>query len=393
MSASDKHVLDLDGLEYFKTKLYTDLNTIFVTQNAAITGATKCKITYDSKGLVTAGADLAATDLPNNYGDGKNPYASKTANYVLAAPNGSAGTPSFRALVAADIPSLAISKITDLQTILDGKYVKPQGGIPANDLAETYLLASAKGASNGVASLDSNSKIPLSQIPEAILGASEQGGVITYSNNTMTISLNQNGAALLGTTAGNKTWSELAALLYAKQTEGTGLYFIFENDVASYDFAINSVSNVITDIQVGDWVIYNGGTDIRKIENVDAVKSVQILGTSPVLSSNATAQNGIVVTTISLADAYGDTKNPYGSKTANYILAAPNGSAGAPSFRALVSDDIPALAISKITDLQTTLNSKYVKPADGIPDSDLEQTYTKQSDFTVDGSTLILEWL
>ena len=35
-----------------------------VDENAAITGATKTKITYDSKGLVTAGADLAAGDLP-----------------------------------------------------------------------------------------------------------------------------------------------------------------------------------------------------------------------------------------------------------------------------------------------------------------------------------------
>lgn len=35
-----------------------------VTANGAITGATKCKITYDSKGLVTAGADLTATDIP-----------------------------------------------------------------------------------------------------------------------------------------------------------------------------------------------------------------------------------------------------------------------------------------------------------------------------------------
>lgn len=36
-----------------------------VDANAAITGATKCKITYDAKGLVTAGADLEATDIPN----------------------------------------------------------------------------------------------------------------------------------------------------------------------------------------------------------------------------------------------------------------------------------------------------------------------------------------
>ena len=35
-----------------------------VEKNANITGATKCKITYDAKGLVTAGADLAAADIP-----------------------------------------------------------------------------------------------------------------------------------------------------------------------------------------------------------------------------------------------------------------------------------------------------------------------------------------
>lgn len=45
----------------------TDLQTALdgkVDENAAITGATKTKITYDSKGLVTAGADLAAGDMP-----------------------------------------------------------------------------------------------------------------------------------------------------------------------------------------------------------------------------------------------------------------------------------------------------------------------------------------
>ena len=36
-----------------------------VTANASITAATKTKITYDSKGLVTAGADLEASDIPN----------------------------------------------------------------------------------------------------------------------------------------------------------------------------------------------------------------------------------------------------------------------------------------------------------------------------------------
>ena len=46
----------------------TDLQTALdlkVDENSAITGATKTKITYDAKGLVTAGADLAAGDMPS----------------------------------------------------------------------------------------------------------------------------------------------------------------------------------------------------------------------------------------------------------------------------------------------------------------------------------------
>jgi len=63
-----------------------------------------------------------------------------------------------------------------------------------------------------------------------------------------------------------------------------------------------------------------------------------VTGTSPVVSS------GGATPAISLASGYGDTQNPYASKTANYVLAAPNGSAGVPTFRALVSADIPALS-------------------------------------------------
>jgi hypothetical protein len=62
-----------------------------------------------------------------------------------------------------------------------------------------------------------------------------------------------------------------------------------------------------------------------------------VTGTSPVVSSGGTTP------AISLAASYGDTQNPYASKTANYILAAPNGSAGVPTFRAVVAADIPTL--------------------------------------------------
>ena len=62
-----------------------------------------------------------------------------------------------------------------------------------------------------------------------------------------------------------------------------------------------------------------------------------VTGTSPVASSGGTTP------AISLSAGYGDTLNPYASKTANYVLAAPNGSAGVPTFRAVVATDIPTL--------------------------------------------------
>ena len=62
-----------------------------------------------------------------------------------------------------------------------------------------------------------------------------------------------------------------------------------------------------------------------------------VTGTSPVASSGGTTP------AISLAAAYGDTLNPYASKTANYFLAAPNGSAGVPTFRAIVVADVTGL--------------------------------------------------
>ena len=59
--------------------------------------------------------------------------------------------------------------------------------------------------------------------------------------------------------------------------------------------------------------------------------------------------SGSTTPVITLATAYGDTKNPYAAKTANYVLATPNGASGAPTFRALVAADIPNLDAGKIT--------------------------------------------
>lgn len=69
--------------------------------------------------------------------------------------------------------------------------------------------------------------------------------------------------------------------------------------------------------------------------------------------------------TISLADNYGDAKNPYASKTQNYVLAAPSNANGAPSFRALTAADIPAL--SYMTNPMTAQGDIIYGGANGTP--------------------------
>lgn len=90
----------------------------------------------------------------------------------------------------------------------------------------------------------------------------------------------------------------------------------------------------VTSAVAGTGISVSGATGAVTISNTGVTS---VTGTSPVVSS------GGATPAISLASGYGDTQNPYASKTANYFLAAPNGTAGAPTFRAVVAADIPTL--------------------------------------------------
>lgn len=86
----------------------------------------------------------------------------------------------------------------------------------------------------------------------------------------------------------------------------------------------------------GDLIQYD--STLQYWKNVPGTTFVSsVTGTSPIASSGGSTP------AISLSANYGDTLNPYASKTANYFLAAPDGLAGAPTFRAIVAADIPTL--------------------------------------------------
>ena len=217
----------------------------FRTAIGAGTGSGTVTSVTGTSPVVSSGGTTPAISLASGYGDTQNPYASKTANFVLAAPNGTAGVPTFRAIVAADIPTLNQNTTGSAATLTTGRTIAITG-----DLA--YTSPSFNGSTN---------------VTAAGTLATVNANVGSFTNASITV----NGKGLI-----------------TAASSGTA--------------PVTSVT-----------------------------------GTSPVVSS------GGATPAISLASGYGDTQNPYASKTANFFLAAPNGTAGVPTFRAVVAADIPTL--------------------------------------------------
>jgi len=97
--------------------------------------------------IASSGGATPALSLSASYGDTQNPYASKTANYVLAAPNGTAGVPTFRAIVAADIPTLN-QNTTGTASNVTGTVAIANGGTGATTAAAALTNLGAYPASN-----------------------------------------------------------------------------------------------------------------------------------------------------------------------------------------------------------------------------------------------------
>lgn len=115
-------------------------------------------------GIGTGGAGGSATSVVPVGGKGKfiEVDTSRTANHFLAAPDGSAGSASFRAMVADDVPSLAHTKISDFDTGVRtnrlNELTAPNGAVSANSQKITNLAdptadadAANKGYVDGVA--------------------------------------------------------------------------------------------------------------------------------------------------------------------------------------------------------------------------------------------------
>ena len=146
---------ELDYLDGVTSNIQTQLDGK-VDENAAITGATKCKITYDSKGLVTSGADLSASDIPS-----------------LATSKITSGTFADERIASA--------------AAWNAKYDKPTAGIPASDLVDlasnkiTSMTSYTKASSVSVITASDSLNSAIGKLEKALDGkaATEHGTHVT----------------------------------------------------------------------------------------------------------------------------------------------------------------------------------------------------------------------
>lgn len=105
-SATNRGALSAADWTTFNNKTSNTGTVTSVTGTGTVSGLTLSG-TVSTSGSLTLGGTLSVA---------ASNFASQTANTVLAAPNGSAGVPTFRVLAAADIPTLTASKISDFDT-------------------------------------------------------------------------------------------------------------------------------------------------------------------------------------------------------------------------------------------------------------------------------------
>ncbi len=237
-------------------------------------------------------------------------------------------------------------------------FIDPRTGLMSREWYRFFLnLFNLTGAGNNPTSLDDLQVGPPSGGGESAFGTvtsvdvsggttglTTSGGPIT-SAGTITLAGTlavTNGGTGAMTAADARTNLGAGTVTSVAATAGTGISVTGSPITTSGTLAITNTAPDQT-------VVLNSGTGISvtgtypnfTVTNTSPSSGgtvTSVTGTSPVVSSGGTTP------AISLASGYGDTQNPYASKAANYVLAAPNGSAGVPTFRALVSADIPALS-------------------------------------------------
>lgn len=244
------------------------------------------------------------------------------------------------------------AKIENGSIILGGNSITPLTSFTETD--PVFTASAAYGiSSSDISNWNSKADSATTLSGYGITDASISNRTITLGSNTITVPEN-----MVILSYGNSTWNDFISVyntnrvVYCRASSNSNPASGSQTRLAFMAYVNNGDSPTEVEFQYyrsvsshsasqqGDQVYVYKLTSSGTWTVTTREASSKIAVTSPVSSSYS---SGTI--TLSLADAYGDTQNPYGTKTANYVLAGPtSGNASAPTFRALVANDIPDLS-------------------------------------------------
>jgi hypothetical protein len=161
--------------------------------------------------------------------------ASQTANTFLGAPDGSSGTPSFRALVVADIPALDVSQITS------GAFPVANGGTGRSSLTNHSLLVGASTAAVTQLGVATNGQIPIGSTgADPVLATITAGAGISVTNGAGSITVAATGLLTNPmTTTGDIIYSSDNSGTPARRGIGTSGQFLLGGTTPTWGNTLN----------------------------------------------------------------------------------------------------------------------------------------------------------
>lgn len=326
----------------------------------AFTPGTVTSVTASSP-LASSGGAAPNITLSAGYGDTQNPYAVKTANTLLAGPTtGAAAAPTFRALVTDDLPTIPVSK---------GGTNATTAGITAFNNITGYSASGATGttSTNLVFSTSPSLTTPalsaatVSTSAGVTAGTNSQGqGALTSDYNVITTTAsNPSGVTLPTATAGRKV------IVVNKGTNTVNVYPVLGGtiDALSINASIALPVNGVLEFNAASATLWY--SSVNSLTNASAL-SGNIPTSNLNSGTNASATTfwrgdgawGSAVTSVGLTlptsmfsvsnspvTTTGSLTAAFQTQSANAIFAGPTtGAAAAPTFRALVTDDLPGVA-------------------------------------------------